>query len=74
MPESQQAAEGATEGEDESSVASEAIFTETIKEEKDSMNEWMVAFWHGVAAVLLGECAALLVAAAWLKIRRADHA
>lgn len=78
MPESQQTAERATEGENGASVASEAIFTETIKEEQDSMNEVIEAFWSGAtvsaAAILLGEAAALLVAAAWMKIRRNDHA
>ena len=34
-----------------------------------TMNEIMIAFWHGVAAVLIGEAAALLVAVAWMMIR-----
>ena len=34
-----------------------------------AMNEVMIAFWHGVAAVLIGEVSALLVAVAWMKIR-----
>lgn len=41
------------------------------------MNEVMEAFWSGAAvsaaAILVGEAVALLVAATWMKIRRADH-
>ena len=39
-----------------------------------TMNEIMIAFWHGVAAVLIGEAAALLVAVAWMKIREDRNA
>lgn len=72
-PESQQPTESATEGESESAVASEEIHTEITKEKEDSMNELtaaaLIGAAAGVAAVLLGETAALLVAAAWKKIR-----
>lgn len=33
------------------------------------MTEVMIAFWHGVASVLIGEASALLVAVAWMRIR-----
>lgn len=72
-PETQQPTEGATEGEQESSAAREGIHIEITKEKEDSMNELMAAALigaaAGVAALLLGEAAALLVAAAWKKIR-----
>ena len=42
---------------------------ENEKEENAAMNEVMIAFWHGVASVLIGEASALLVALAWMKIR-----
>lgn len=45
-------------------------FEETKKEERKGMAEVLTAFWHGVASVLIGETAALMVAIAWLKIRR----
>ena len=38
-----------------------------ITEEYNNMN--ILEFWHGVAAVLIGEASALLVAFAWMKIR-----
>lgn len=40
-----------------------------IKEEHKKVNEWMIGLWHGVAAVLIGEASALMVAFAWMKIR-----
>lgn len=45
-------------------------FEENKKEEREGMAEVLTAFWHGVASVLIGETAALMVAIAWLKIRR----
>lgn len=39
------------------------------KEDSTSMDEMVIAFWHGVASVLIGEANALLVAMAWSKIR-----
>jgi hypothetical protein len=72
-PETQQPTESETEGESESAAASEEIHTEIPKEKEDSMNELtaaaLIGAAAGVAAVLLGETAALLVAAAWKKIR-----
>lgn len=41
--------------------------TEELKEELNKMD--ITAFWHGVAAVLIGEASALMVAFAWMKIR-----
>lgn len=38
-----------------------------ITEEYNNMN--ILEFWHGVAAVLIGEASALMVAFAWMKIR-----
>ena len=40
-----------------------------ISKEKNKVNEMIIAFWHGVAAVLIGEASALMVAFAWMKIR-----
>ena len=72
IPESQESTEGATEEDNEPTVASEEVHIEITKEEQKSMNEIVLAFWHGVAAVLIGEASALLVAVAWMKIRRAE--
>jgi hypothetical protein len=41
---------------------------EFYMEEKSNMSEMLIAFWHGVAAILIGEVAALAVAAMWTKI------
>lgn len=46
--------------------------TKEIKEERNKMGDIMLAFWHGVATVLIGETVALMVAIAWLKIKRKD--
>ena len=43
--------------------------TEELKEDHNKVNEMIIAFWHGVAAVLIGEASALMVAFAWMKIR-----
>jgi hypothetical protein len=43
--------------------------TKENKEEHNKVNEMIIAFWHGVAAVLIGEASALMVAFAWMKIR-----
>ena len=38
------------------------------------MTEMLVSFWHGVAAVLIGESCALMVAAAYLRMKiRSDR-
>lgn len=48
---------------------SEEIHTENITKEKNKMDGVVIAFWHGVAAVLIGEASALMVAIALLKIK-----
>ena len=60
--------DGATADKTES-VAYEVLTTEKIKEEHNKVDGLMLAFWHGVGAVLIGEASALLVALAWSKIR-----
>ena len=47
----------------------ETVNPENVKEDNASMTEVMIAFWHGVASVLIGEASALLVAVAWMRIR-----
>lgn len=44
-----------------------------IKEEHNKMDGMVIAFWHGVAAVLIGGAGALLVAYAWSKIKRGSE-
>lgn len=56
---------------EETQVTSEEI-TEELKEEHNKVNGMIIAFWHGVAAVLIGEASALLVAFVWMKIRGAS--
>lgn len=48
----------------------EAVQTEIITKEKNNMDGMLLSFWHGVAAVLIGETVCLMVACAWMKIRR----
>lgn len=48
----------------------EATEAESIKEEQKNMTDMLIVFWHGVAAVLIGETSVLVVAIAWLKVRR----
>lgn len=43
--------------------------TQEIKEEQKKVEGLVLSFWHGVAAVLIGETVALMVACAWMKIR-----
>ena len=43
-------------------------YTNDTKEGYTNVNELLIAFWHGVATVLIGETVALMVAVAWLKI------
>lgn len=49
--------------------ATSEVTNEVTKEKHNKMNGMIIAFWHGVAAVLIGEASALLVAFAWMKIR-----
>lgn len=41
------------------------IHTEIISKEKIKMDGMLIAFWHGVVAVLIGEASALMVAFVW---------
>ena len=53
-----------------SSTSDKSVTPESLqKKEETSMNDILVAFWHGVATVLIGETCALAVAAAWLRMR-----
>ena len=45
--------------------------TETEVEARTNMGNMMLAFWHGVASVLIGEVAAIVVAVAYLRIKKA---
>ena len=54
----------------ENSEDSEEFYMGAIEEEQGCMNEMLLAFWHGVMAVLIGEASALLVALAWIKVSR----
>lgn len=63
LPEDQTAETEATE-------VTKDIHTEIIKEEQNKMDGMLIAFWHGVAAVLIGETIALMVAMAWVKIHK----
>lgn len=47
---------------------SEQIQEKTRTKEKNEMDGMLLAFWHGVAAVLIGGAGALLAAFAWSKI------
>lgn len=55
--------------EETSEETSEEIHTEILTKEKNKMGGMLISFWHGVAAVLIGETSALMVAIAWMKIR-----
>ena len=69
-PESQAAAE-ARDTEPAETAAPDLQVNIINKMEETTMNEIIVAFWHGAGAILLGEVAALLMAAAWQKIKAA---
>lgn len=56
----------------EETETTEEIQTEIITKEINNMDGMLLSFWHGVAAVLIGETVALMVATAWMKIRRKD--
>lgn len=47
----------------------ESVQSEIITKEKNNMDGIVLSFWHGVAAVLIGETIALMVACAWMKIK-----
>lgn len=50
----------------------EMVQNEIKTKEKNKMDGMLLSFWHGVAAVLIGETVCLMVACAWMKIRRGD--
>ncbi len=50
----------------------ESVQSEIITKEENNMDGIVLSFWHGVAAVLIGETIALMVACAWMKIRNAE--
>lgn len=52
----------------ENNENSENFYNEIIKKEQSNMNGMLIAFWHGVVTVLIGEVGALAVAALWKKI------
>ena len=56
----------------EENSATQEIQTEIITKEKNNMDGMLLSFWHGVAAVLIGETVCLMVACAWMKIRKGD--
>ena len=37
------------------------------------MHDILIAFWHGVATVLIGETCALAVAAAWVRMKTKER-
>lgn len=43
------------------------IIVEEVKEQ--GMNDMLLMFWHGVAAVLIGETSILVAVTVWLKIK-----
>ena len=45
-----------------------------LKEDGCYMNDVLMAFWHGVASVLIGEMVALLVGLLWAKIHKSNKA
>lgn len=49
-----------------------AISKELTPKEKENnnMEGMLLSFWHGVAAVLIGETVALMIALAWMKIKK----
>ena len=51
-------------------IATGEIEEESVKGAQNRMNDVLLAFWHGVAVVLLGEAVALMIATAWIKIRK----
>lgn len=43
-----------------------------LKEDECYMNDVLMAFWHGIASVLIGEMVALLVGLSWAKIHKSN--
>ena len=53
----------------EEAAAPEYMQAEDTEKEKCEMNEMWIAFWHGVAAMLVGEVSTLFAVFVWTKIR-----
>lgn len=64
--------QGMEETEEETHTETLRNYNKTITKEKNNMDGMLLSFWHGVAAVLIGETVCLMVACAWMKIRRND--
>lgn len=54
----------------DNSVGDKMTSTEITTKEKNNMDGMLLSFWHGVAAVLIGETVCLMVACAWMKIHK----
>lgn len=55
----------------DSDESNHEIINKVLRKET-SMNEMVLAFWHGVFAILIGEASAIMVVAVWNKIRRTE--
>lgn len=64
--------QGMEETEEETQTETIRNYNKTITKEKNNMDGMLLSFWHGVAAVLIGETVCLMVACAWMKIRRGE--
>jgi hypothetical protein len=70
--EAEEEAEEVTEVTEETKITSQEFHT-VIKEEHKKMDGMVIAFWHGVAAVLIGGAGTLLVAYVWSKIKKGSE-
>lgn len=64
--------QGMEETKEETQTETIRNYNKTITKEKNKMDGMLLSFWHGVAAVLIGETVCLMVACAWMKIRRGE--
>ena len=55
----------------DSDESNHKIINKVLRKET-SMNEMVLAFWHGVVSVLIGEASAIMVVAVWNKIKRTE--
>jgi hypothetical protein len=55
----------------DSDESNHEIINKVLRRET-SMNEMVLAFWHGVVTVLIGEASAIMVVAVWNKIKRTE--
>ena len=49
------------------------FYEKTIQKEKYNMNEMLLAFWHGIIAILVGEASALAITVACVNIYKNHH-